>query len=73
MVTAERSSSAWQIGIMKNNEKRGVVPIKDTENKENQNHMVGKCFSVTCNHAEGSKLTRTNANTRKNEEQLNIR
>ena len=28
-VTAERSSSAWQPGIMKNNEKRGPVPTKD--------------------------------------------
>lgn len=48
-VTAESSSSAWQVGIVKNNEKRGQVPTKAIENKQNQNHRTyhtaGKYFS----------------------------
>lgn len=73
-VTAERSSSAWQLGIMKNNEKRGLVPTMDIENKDNQNHMVGKYFSVTYhNHAEVRRPMHINVNTGKNEEHLKIR
>lgn len=74
MVTAEKSSSAWQLRIKKNNEKRGPVPTKYIENKENQNHMVGKYFSITYhNHTEGRRPTRINAKTQKKKEHLKLR
>lgn len=72
-MTAERSSSAWQVGIVKNNEKRGKVTTKAIENKQNQNHRTyhtaGNYFSVTHhNHTEDRTSTLKNVNTQKNEE-----
>lgn len=75
MVTVERSSTARQLGIKQNNEKREPVPTKDIHRKQReQNHMVGKHFSVTYhNHTEDRRPTSINANTQNNKEHLKVR